>query len=111
MGRCTLKVCGNCVSPKEGSYTFHNSTSIDVEQRSTTLFIQTDRPVYKPGQKGRTSSLSAVDVLIVTSGSRTSETGGEIFAKIFERPFLGVSRKNFSISLKNVIYLPKFLMT
>src|SRR6218665_1658287 len=29
-----------------------------------------------------------------TSGSRTSETGGQIFAEIFERPFLGISRKN-----------------
>src|SRR6218665_2056409 len=28
-----------------------------------------------------------------TSGSRTSETGGQIFAEIFERPFLGVPEK------------------
>ena len=36
---------------------------------------------------------------------------GQIFSEIFERPFLGVIRKNFCISPKNVIYLPKFLMT
>ena len=47
----------------------------------------------------------------ITSEYRTSETVGQIFAEIFERPFLGVSRKNFSISPKNVVYLPKFLMT
>ena len=46
-----------------------------------------------------------------TSGSRTSETGGKFFSEIFERPFLGVSGTNFSISPQNVIYLPKFLMT
>jgi len=45
-----------------------------------------------------------------TCGSRTSETGGQILSEIFEQPFLGVSRKNFCISPKNVIYLPKFLM-
>ena len=37
--------------------------------------------------------------------------GGHIFAEIFERTFLGVSRKNFSVSQKSFIYLPKFLMT
>src|SRR6218665_1175568 len=42
-----------------------------------------------------------------TSGSRTSETGGQIFAEIF----LGVSRKNVSIFRKKFIYLPKFLTT
>src|SRR6218665_134979 len=48
----------------------------------------------------------------ITSGSITSETGGgQIFADIFQRPFLGVSRQNFSISSTNFIYLPKFLMT
>src|SRR6218665_3177690 len=46
-----------------------------------------------------------------TSGSRTSETGGQIFAELFSRPFLGVSRKNLCISPKNFIYLPKFLTT
>src|SRR6218665_3385340 len=30
-----------------------------------------------------------------TSGSRTSERGGQIFAEIFSRLFLDVSRKNF----------------
>ena len=49
---------------------------------------------------------------VATSGSRTSETGGQIFAEIFEQPFLGVSRKNFSISPKNVrLYHQKYLMT
>src|SRR6218665_2191310 len=30
-----------------------------------------------------------------TSGSKTSERGSQIFSEIFERPFLGVPRKNF----------------
>src|SRR6218665_2276053 len=34
-----------------------------------------------------------------------------MFAEIFSRLFLGVSRKNVSISRKNFIYLPKFLTT
>src|SRR6218665_4073686 len=47
-----------------------------------------------------------------TSGSRPSETGGgQIFADIFERPFLVMSRKNFCIPKKFHISPPKFLMT
>src|SRR6218665_3576328 len=39
-----------------------------------------------------------------SSGSRTSQTGGQILAGIFERLFLRVSRQNFSIfSQKNFV--------
>src|SRR6218665_2901846 len=46
----------------------------------------------------------------LTSGSRPSETGGQMFDEIFERPFLGISRKNFCIPQKFHIYLPNFLL-
>src|SRR6218665_3105557 len=42
-----------------------------------------------------------------TSGSRTSETGGQISEKIFRRPFLGVSPKISPFPPKNSIYLFK----
>src|SRR6218665_3503493 len=42
-----------------------------------------------------------------TNGSRTLERGGQIFAEIFSRPFLGVSRKNVSISRKKCNLSPK----
>src|SRR6218665_327034 len=48
---------------------------------------------------------------MITSGSRTSKTGGQISAKIFQRPFFRSFPKNFSISPKSAIHLPKFLMT
>jgi len=48
---------------------------------------------------------------LVTSGSKTSETGGQIFAEIFERPFLGVSQKLSAFPQRMFIYLQKFLMT
>jgi len=44
---------------------------------------------------------------VATSGSRTSETGGQIFAEIFERPFFRRFQKNFNISPKNVHLSPK----
>src|SRR6218665_49025 len=37
--------------------------------------------------------------------------GAKFFSNIFERPFFRRFPKNFSISPKNFIYLPKFLMT
>ena len=37
--------------------------------------------------------------------------GGQILARIFERPFLGVPEKITAFPPKIVIYLPKFLMT
>src|SRR6218665_3686002 len=36
--------------------------------------------------------------------------GGQIFAEIFERPFLGVFRKKSAFPTKIVIYLQKFVM-
>src|SRR6218665_211079 len=47
-----------------------------------------------------------------TSGSTTSEMGGaKFFPKFLNDLCLDVSQKNFSISPKNFICLPKFLMT
>src|SRR6218665_2687378 len=37
--------------------------------------------------------------------------GGQIFDEIFQRPFLGISQKNFFIPQKFHMYLPKFLTT
>ncbi|KAI8503042.1 C3 and PZP-like alpha-2-macroglobulin domain-containing protein 8 [Branchiostoma belcheri] len=56
-GKATLKVCGNCaqaarVGEKEVFF-FHNSTSVVIEERGSAVFIQTDKPVYKPGQTGQ----------------------------------------------------------
>ena len=47
----------------------------------------------------------------ITSGSGTSEVGGQILAEIFHRPFLGVPEKISAFPPKMLIYLPKFLMT
>ena len=49
--------------------------------------------------------VAAVVVSEGTSGTRTSETGGQIFAESNFCP------KSFCIFPQNVIYLPKFLMT
>lgn len=36
----------------EGGYIFHNYTTITVESKGTAVFIQTDKPVYKPKHRG-----------------------------------------------------------
>ena len=49
-------------------------------------------------------------MLLITGGSRTSESGGQIFSEIFERLFRGVSENLFAFfpkSEKMFIYSPK----
>ncbi|TWW57859.1 C3 and PZP-like alpha-2-macroglobulin domain-containing protein 8 [Takifugu flavidus] len=46
-GQAHLKVWGNR-HLAEGGYIFHNYTTITVESKGTAVFIQTDKPVYKP---------------------------------------------------------------
>ncbi|XP_051549354.1 C3 and PZP-like alpha-2-macroglobulin domain-containing protein 8 isoform X2 [Myxocyprinus asiaticus] len=49
-GHLHLKVWGNR-QLNEGGYIFHNHTTVTVDSKGTTVFIQTDKPVYKPQQK------------------------------------------------------------
>ncbi|KPP66238.1 C3 and PZP-like alpha-2-macroglobulin domain-containing protein 8-like, partial [Scleropages formosus] len=49
-GQAHLKVWGNRHLTDEG-YIFHNYTTVTVDSKGTALFIQTDKPVYKPHQK------------------------------------------------------------
>ncbi|KAM4629689.1 C3 and PZP-like alpha-2-macroglobulin domain-containing protein 8 isoform 2-T2 [Polymixia lowei] len=46
-GQAHLKVWGNR-HLTEGGYIFHNYTTVTVESKGTAVFIQTDKPVYKP---------------------------------------------------------------
>ncbi|XP_029002338.1 C3 and PZP-like alpha-2-macroglobulin domain-containing protein 8 [Betta splendens] len=49
-GQAQLKVWGNR-HLTEGGYIFHNHTTVTVESKGTAVFIQTDKPVYKPTHK------------------------------------------------------------
>ncbi|XP_052446900.1 C3 and PZP-like alpha-2-macroglobulin domain-containing protein 8 isoform X1 [Carassius gibelio] len=49
-GQAHLKVWGNR-QLNEGGFIFHNHTTVTVDSKGTTVFIQTDKPVYKPRQK------------------------------------------------------------
>ncbi|XP_070536765.1 C3 and PZP-like alpha-2-macroglobulin domain-containing protein 8 [Ptychodera flava] len=48
-GKATLKICGNC-DLQAGGYTFHNYTVITIDEKGSSAFIQTDKPIYKPSQ-------------------------------------------------------------
>lgn len=50
-GQAHLKVWGNRHLTEEG-YIFHNYTTVTVESKGTAVFIQTDKPVYKPKHRG-----------------------------------------------------------
>uniref|UniRef100_A0AAY5KU32 C3 and PZP like alpha-2-macroglobulin domain containing 8 n=1 Tax=Esox lucius TaxID=8010 RepID=A0AAY5KU32_ESOLU len=49
-GQALLKVWGNR-HITEGGYIFHNYTTVTVDSKGTAVFIQTDKPVYKPKHK------------------------------------------------------------
>uniref|UniRef100_A0A3P8N6D0 Kazal-like domain-containing protein n=1 Tax=Astatotilapia calliptera TaxID=8154 RepID=A0A3P8N6D0_ASTCA len=49
-GQAHLKVWGNR-HLAEGGYIFHNYTTVTVESKGTAVFIQTDKPIYKPKHK------------------------------------------------------------
>ncbi|XP_053442153.1 C3 and PZP-like alpha-2-macroglobulin domain-containing protein 8 isoform X3 [Nycticebus coucang] len=46
-GQALLKVWGRSQQAEEGPL-FHNQTSVTVDGRATSVFIQTDKPVYRP---------------------------------------------------------------
>ena len=33
------------------TWTFKNSSDVDIQKTGISVFIQTDRPIYKPGEK------------------------------------------------------------
>ncbi|XP_061457145.1 C3 and PZP-like alpha-2-macroglobulin domain-containing protein 8 isoform X3 [Rhineura floridana] len=49
-GQGLLKVWGNR-HWAGGGYAFHNSTTVTIDSKGASVFIQTDKPVYKPKQK------------------------------------------------------------
>eukprot|EP00057_Strongylocentrotus_purpuratus_P031565 XP_785018.3 PREDICTED: C3 and PZP-like alpha-2-macroglobulin domain-containing protein 8 [Strongylocentrotus purpuratus] len=49
-GKAVLEICGNCQLGSQG-FNFKNSSEITVLEKSTSVFIQTDKPIYKPEQK------------------------------------------------------------
>ncbi|XP_033108114.1 C3 and PZP-like alpha-2-macroglobulin domain-containing protein 8 [Anneissia japonica] len=49
-GEAVLKVCGNCIPGNPKGYTFFNTSLVRIEEKGSSVFLQTDRPIYKPGQ-------------------------------------------------------------
>lgn len=49
-GQAQLKVWGNRHLTDNG-YIFHNFTTVTIDSKGSSVFIQTDKPVYKPKQK------------------------------------------------------------
>ncbi|EPY88454.1 hypothetical protein CB1_000172027 [Camelus ferus] len=50
-GQALLKVWGHGLRAEEGPL-FHNQTSVTVDSRGASVFIQTDKPVYRPQHRG-----------------------------------------------------------
>uniref|UniRef100_A0A8B9SA94 C3 and PZP-like alpha-2-macroglobulin domain-containing protein 8 n=1 Tax=Apteryx owenii TaxID=8824 RepID=A0A8B9SA94_APTOW len=62
-GQAHLKVWGNRHVTEEG-YIFHNYTTVTIDSKGSSVFIQTDKPVYKPKQK------VLINLFMVTSDLR-----------------------------------------
>ncbi|KAF2980460.1 hypothetical protein EK904_008359 [Melospiza melodia maxima] len=62
-GQAHLKVWGNRHLAEEG-HIFHNYTTVTIDSKGSSVFIQTDKPVYKPKQK------VLINLFMVTSDLR-----------------------------------------
>uniref|UniRef100_A0A8C3D5K4 C3 and PZP like alpha-2-macroglobulin domain containing 8 n=1 Tax=Corvus moneduloides TaxID=1196302 RepID=A0A8C3D5K4_CORMO len=62
-GQAHLKVWGNRHLAEEG-YIFHNYTTVTIDSKGSSVFIQTDKPIYKPKQK------VLINLFMVTSDLR-----------------------------------------
>lgn len=70
-GQAHLKVWGNR-HLTEGGYIFHNYTTVTVESKGTAVFIQTDKPVYKPKDKGSAVVHSEVNQTVAAETLKAS---------------------------------------
>ena len=48
-----MSECNVTVSGSSGSNNFYNSTMVKVKRKVFSIFIQTDRAMYKPSQTGK----------------------------------------------------------
>ncbi|CAH2293294.1 C3 and PZP-like alpha-2-macroglobulin domain-containing 8 [Pelobates cultripes] len=74
-GQAYLKVWGNR-HLTDGGFIFHNFTTVTVDSKGSSVFIQTDKPVYKPKQK------VLINMYMVTPNLRP--TRGKIDAYILD---------------------------
>lgn len=71
MGEYGLKVEGT------GGLTFSNWTKLDFEKKSSSILVQTDRAMYKPGQTGYYTSLCSFSLHYIY-GNSTHDTSFHI---------------------------------
>ncbi|XP_078412272.1 C3 and PZP-like alpha-2-macroglobulin domain-containing protein 8 isoform X2 [Cetorhinus maximus] len=71
-GQAQLKVWGNRYLADDG-YIFHNFTTVTIDSKESSVFIQTDKPVYKPKQK------VLINVFTVTPDLRPSNQKVEVY--------------------------------
>ncbi|KAF4014391.1 hypothetical protein G4228_005781 [Cervus hanglu yarkandensis] len=69
-GQALLKVWGHDWRVEEGPL-FHNQTSVTVDSRGASVFIQTDKPVYRPKHRGGRPARAGVGGLAVDGSCHT----------------------------------------
>lgn len=69
-GQALLKVWGRDWRVEEGPL-FHNQTSVTVDSRGASVFIQTDKPVYRPKHRGGRPARAGVGGLAVDGNCHT----------------------------------------
>lgn len=69
-GQALLKVWGRDWRVEEGPL-FHNQTSVTVDSRGASVFIQTDKPVYRPKHRGGRPARAGVGGLAVDGSCHT----------------------------------------
>ncbi|PNI50716.1 CPAMD8 isoform 3 [Pan troglodytes] len=83
-GQALLKVWGRGWQAEEGPL-FHNQTSVTVDGRGASVFIQTDKPVYRPQHRGITNmSFPLSDQPVLGEWFIFVEMQGHAYNKSFE---------------------------
>uniref|UniRef100_A0A3B4ATI6 C3 and PZP like alpha-2-macroglobulin domain containing 8 n=1 Tax=Periophthalmus magnuspinnatus TaxID=409849 RepID=A0A3B4ATI6_9GOBI len=107
-GQAHLKVWGNR-HLTAGGYIFHNYTTVTVDSKGTAVFIQTDKPIYKPKHKDprgsrivQWKSLQSVCVVNMSFPLSDQPVFGEWFI------FVEVQGHTYNKSFEVQKYMPKF---
>uniref|UniRef100_A0A2R9BRL2 C3 and PZP like alpha-2-macroglobulin domain containing 8 n=1 Tax=Pan paniscus TaxID=9597 RepID=A0A2R9BRL2_PANPA len=107
-GQALLKVWGRGWQAEEGPL-FHNQTSVTVDGRGASVFIQTDKPVYRPQHRVLISIFTVSPNLRpvnekVRSASKTDPQGSRMIEWRHLKPFCcGITNMSFPLSDQPVL--------
>uniref|UniRef100_A0A8D2IGB4 C3 and PZP-like alpha-2-macroglobulin domain-containing protein 8 n=1 Tax=Urocitellus parryii TaxID=9999 RepID=A0A8D2IGB4_UROPR len=100
-GQALLRVQGHSPRAEEGTL-FHNQTSVTVDSRGVSVFIQTDKPVYRPQHRVHISVFTVSPDLRPVDGK--DPRGSRVMEwRYLKAPCCGVTNVSFPLSDQPVL--------